>query len=1149
MTRLQSFSNLKSKSKQDLQTSIRTLEVDTATNILIAALAPQPQQHQAHPPPPPPPMGTPHKLTRPLFTPRLFSLTNNRYQENAANIVRLEHSLYNGSSEAVFHRLTMLSDLNPLSLLNYNLTRSNSNTPQTLVLMSESNTDAVLRHERSPSPRNSGLVLKTPDLDQNRGLLSVLDACGSLERQDGEVSRLTESEISPHASPVADTAALPNSEGSRTRIATPESEYASAASQRSVDDEPIPVNITAEGDGSVQNTLSDFHATPLPAYAERSLSPAGNALQSAANLVSADDREDNNSAASVDGANTITDLEGDIAAKFVGPSADSSASTFILNVHDQQILPAIVPPPAPASVAESTEQDVVTVPPTDPCTSSGVVHSGSLPSVANSELPEPTIPLESASTSTQTKVNVPLAEQQFMNDIGVAGSTTLNTPKSTAPPSPISKDNTPVQVSSSSSPPTPITKDDHHRRDHKGSSTASTAFAPIMEDDYVSRASTLKKSASQKVRSLLLDDTPASDKAASTFDRKNPGLSLTIDQAVAKEVLPDAPTPISKDSPVRKPNIPQSDSSRTFRSSLKSPISDFSFLPGEENLAMKLPHVEMHTSGQINLFLQDDQPEVPERRDLHVRGDMIKVHKRNTSSISSAGSFRIHLSPRKDGTHPKVESTDSPETMKPTSGPGELEGADFEHELPPLPDKALTPVRDSTPVKNKRSSLLDVVDVNFDEALPPPSVRKDQLLTGRFSLLGDPLISPEKKKLAALGEPSPVLYDTVTEQLSDNVSTLSSITLEAQKQEKKKKIFRLFRTELRSEDLRTSRKLSSKVSLSSLKDGKKSRLGDSHRSLESEGPIAPKPEVPRQNKKLGRRNKFFLNLKLASASKLKDLPSPVYSVREKASSPVSLEPLPKAEVKYDLPTYEVENDDFDDILLKFDEVEKEAELEAEQHRLKPKGDFFLKDDELTKAQIADQQRNDNQHSDESLPRKFDEEKPGSPIFIDDGVSWGQVSPEANKEYLIKIGGDETLQHLVLNNRQLAKSFNENPDANYPLYLKHLKQFQDVEQLEIWLEAFNPFEPHPAPNTLSITSSPILKAKVDKSSKKSVKFSKTVYMSETYPSYMYKRYNKSVTQYYLTETGEVNKIKNELNAYKCHEMLVHEKSQVNTQFFY
>lgn len=67
--------------------------------------------------------------------------------------------------------------------------------------------------------------------------------------------------------------------------------------------------------------------------------------------------------------------------------------------------------------------------------------------------------------------------------------------------------------------------------------------------------------------------------------------------------------------------------------------------------------------------------------------------------------------------------------------------------------------------------------------------------------------------------------------------------------------------------------------------------------------------------------------------------------------------------------------------------------------------------------------------------------------------------------------------------------------------------------------------------------------------KRVNFNNKILINETFSSDVYKRYNKSVTQYSLSDPKEISNIKNEVNYYKCNEMLVHESSQNNTHFYY
>ncbi|KAG7191399.1 uncharacterized protein KQ657_003443 [Scheffersomyces spartinae] len=67
--------------------------------------------------------------------------------------------------------------------------------------------------------------------------------------------------------------------------------------------------------------------------------------------------------------------------------------------------------------------------------------------------------------------------------------------------------------------------------------------------------------------------------------------------------------------------------------------------------------------------------------------------------------------------------------------------------------------------------------------------------------------------------------------------------------------------------------------------------------------------------------------------------------------------------------------------------------------------------------------------------------------------------------------------------------------------------------------------------------------------KSVQFDRKILINETFAPDQYRRYNKCVTQYTLTDPNEINKIKDELNTYKCNEMLIHNHSKKYTHFFY
>lgn len=441
---------------------------------------------------------------------------------------------------------------------------------------------------------------------------------------------------------------------------------------------------------------------------------------------------------------------------------------------------------------------------------------------------------------------------------------------------------------------------------------------------------------------------------------------------------------------------------------------------------------------------------------------------------------------------------------------------------------------DNSLIKN-RLSMLNVVNVDFDKSLPTTPDNMNFTVNMPDSVSPKKLISPQKPPM----------------QRNNSMSKSFSIN-------NFKKVFGRFGNDSSVKDS-SELKLSKKESFGSKLLKKKTSFSSesepySHANLSFSS---------LSTQKKGKR-KFFKTLKFIPGHNVKEeITSPVYSVRSKVPSPTleTFSEEPAAPVNsYRLPDFESEDDGFLDLLLKFDEVEKKAELEDEQMRNKPKANaFFMRDDELTKAQIADQQRNDNHNSDESLPEKYDEANkdnaeeieetdshlnspdiPWSPGY--DDYASGFITPETDD-------GPKRVQSLKLNKTQLQDMLDKKAHSNH--FIKHVRQMQDMDLVEIIVEAFNPNEKKEDELEEPKEMNSILRDSAinNGSSSKAVKFSSKVSISETYPSYVYRRYNKSVTQYYLTETGEVNKIKNELNAYKCYEMLVHEKSQNNTQFFY
>ncbi|RCK54389.1 hypothetical protein Cantr_04358 [Candida viswanathii] len=155
------------------------------------------------------------------------------------------------------------------------------------------------------------------------------------------------------------------------------------------------------------------------------------------------------------------------------------------------------------------------------------------------------------------------------------------------------------------------------------------------------------------------------------------------------------------------------------------------------------------------------------------------------------------------------------------------------------------------------------------------------------------------------------------------------------------------------------------------------------------------------------------------------------------------------------------------------------------------------------------------------------------------------------------------ESIVIDNQELHYIFNNLTDdekRNLPPHLKYIRQFKDYQSIEVNMKKFEDLSKIEFSVDEDGKSGPILKRRRrGGNGKKSmldsgngsrrVVFSNKISINETFASDMYKRYNKAVTQYSLNDPKEINKIKNELNYYKCNEMLVHESSQNNTHFFY
>ncbi|KAK6457353.1 uncharacterized protein RJT20DRAFT_134635 [Scheffersomyces xylosifermentans] len=292
----------------------------------------------------------------------------------------------------------------------------------------------------------------------------------------------------------------------------------------------------------------------------------------------------------------------------------------------------------------------------------------------------------------------------------------------------------------------------------------------------------------------------------------------------------------------------------------------------------------------------------------------------------------------------------------------------------------------------------------------------------------------------------------------------------------------------------------------------------------------------------------------------------------------------------ELPSIETESNLFGDMMMSFDQRLNNDELVRPIRPLSasnaPVNEPFLRDDELTTDQIKDQQMKDSELSatrDDSIDTSgldMDEPKRKSTddLYMDDNIRflqgeylWSTLADGRLSKVLVvrdeevddysdiparaTARSDGNGETIVISNEQLCYIFNnltEFQRRHLPPHLKYIKQFRDYKYVEISVQKFEDLEGvvNVASSVKNARSLPILKTRPSiHGSRKKVMFSNKISVSETFAPDMYKRYNKAVTQYTLTESSEISKIKNELNYYKCNEMLVHESSQNNTHFFY
>lgn len=270
----------------------------------------------------------------------------------------------------------------------------------------------------------------------------------------------------------------------------------------------------------------------------------------------------------------------------------------------------------------------------------------------------------------------------------------------------------------------------------------------------------------------------------------------------------------------------------------------------------------------------------------------------------------------------------------------------------------------------------------------------------------------------------------------------------------------------------------------------------------------------------------------------------------------SLKPEPLTLTR--LPLLEPQLSGMDDVLRDIDEygttkTRKTLKLALSRH------DPFVFDDELTRDQIADQQARDGFNSLTTLDPLDASDADDS--YVDENILALREEFATNHvDLLIDLGNiysthrvDGPLEVMVVHRDQLDQVFSKfdstGPHRRRLGNLKYVQQLLDFNLVKMTVRKFEDTVTPVAPLLVTLGKPSSLKSKRSRLNPRRVMFANTIAVNETYSAEAYPRVNRLVTQYTLTNPTEISRIKQELNQYKCEEMLVHELSQEHTHFFY
>lgn len=714
------------------------------------------------------------------------------------------------------------------------------------------------------------------------------------------------------------------------------------------------------------------------------------------------------------------------------------------------------------------------------------------------------------------------------------------------------------------------------------------------------------------------DNTDDTDEHKLRVPSKNKN-DLTISVPTQKEI---ASLPSPNDVKTPKDRITASSSTRSFESVsrlIEGYLNDYESSPNESVRTPKTNFFDFHKDNAFDRFLNDEQG-TPPRGDVAVVGNKIRKHERSVSSISS---FNSVLNESKRNSQYGDMSSPIPHEKR-------LHQVTPDRASLPPPDSSLL---DSSPLSGRKvttnpltteAHMAPIAQVQSEQS--EQSYERDQsesLSTPKSKgvEITDSVIKgiPMESSPTPPTPPTPISKDstpkkapTATRSMLDVVGVVEQkpaknlakkdLTINAPKYNKDfNKALPLLPT-VKPNGNTTNKKvvsqqLQSPVESKSPPAPKSPLKPKSLPNLTSSTPTSnfklfwkkfkgnkqpPKPHTKERKEKkvsfLAKVPKFRQSEERLPAAKKEPIQAPVVE-------PPARELLLVRNSIYDLtltklPTIEADSSLLDDVLNSFNETmgsDRVKAVESDAVTMEP----FLRDDELTRDQIEDQQKRDQMVSDEAEEDHDADNENGSrhsqdnsdEAYIDENLRYLQEEllwpidsdfkaledpkfPARRKSYdtirrSMVFDAEPASENFVLENYELKNLFEnttEQQRKRLPFHLKHIGQFTDFDRLEILAEKFTmtPVVPKPKPTA---AMPPILKTSKTSRPRRSVEFAKKISITETFSPDFYKRYNKSVTQYTLTESLEILKIKSELNTYKCNEMLVHEDSQQNTHFFY